>query len=659
MYDSNYSDLIPSIEYHEMGFKPIPLCDDGVTPNVVGLLTQDERQRSIDESGDGNEHPVNYIHDHPEFWNKDRLEKERWRFKNVATTYGKTHLKDEERRDLYLYELDIDDEEIFTRLSIVRVNDKDHYFLDEIGMQTFGIQTRKRWGRRYYWLSHQREKPVRSNDCKVGHKFEIKVDNSTGHGTLPPSRFRNDATRHYQSIGQNKIAIIDGMYNGLLKILDDCLAHKEYKKLNAYAREQGKITSSPRGNVDLSEEDLNEIVDELINYYQEGNRDYIVYGLSGLLFKRGISLDSCKSVIKRLCDNSKDSEINNRILTLSNTYEKGTSNQEIEGSSSLSKTFVAIVGEEKAREIMNHLLTILNRYGNPVLNQLSEDIRRELSYHTFEIMSYVPTTFVIAHNTKKQIVHGRINFHKNDQKNNGNYNQDFSTSIVVSQCTSTQLLCYESVIINAIPTKITKYEDPTNIETKYEIDLESPLGDNIHIEPKPIREILEELKLKGLVYKLRTAEEALPAILNAFQRDGKVVVKREVETPGFYLVNGNVVANKIERPSITMEEISDCARTLIEFSKRTKRLEVFGIYITWAVVAPFSFVLKQLDEEGEERWLPWIYTDGQTNTGKTTNGRIVLAIWRKHKDKRIHDIGFSSADTLPRFGRLHWNLRSV
>src|SRR5918994_5209013 len=331
MYDSNYSDLIPSsilIEYHEMGFKPIPLCDDGVTPNVVGLLTQDERQRSIDESGDGNEHPVNYIHDHPEFWNKDRLEKERWRFKNVATTYGKTHLKDEERRDLYLYELDIDDEEIFTKLSIVRVNDKDHYFLDEIGMQTFGVQTRKRWGRRYYWLSHQQEKPIRSNDCKVGHKFEIKSDNSTGHGTLPPSRFRNDATRRYQSIGQNKIAIIDGMYNGLLKILDDCLVHKEYKKSNAYAREQGKITSSPRRNVDLSEEDQDEIVNELINYYQEGNRDYIVYGLSGLLFKRGISLDSCKRVVRRLCENSNDSEINNRILTLSNTYEKGTSNQE-------------------------------------------------------------------------------------------------------------------------------------------------------------------------------------------------------------------------------------------------------------------------------------------------------------------------------------------
>ena len=28
-----------------------------------------------------------------------------------------------------------------------------------------------------------------------------------------------------------------------------------------------------------------------------------------------------------------------------------------------------------------------------------------------------------------------------------------------------------------------------------------------------------------------------------------------------------------------------------------------------------------------------------------------MSIWSKHKDKKIHDIGFSNADTIPRFGR--------
>lgn len=657
MNDSNHSDLIPLsilIEYHIMGFKLVPLREDGKTPNVKGLLTQEECQKSIDESGDGKEHPVNYIHDHSEFWSKERLEREHWRFKNVATTYGKTRLKDEEGKDLYLKELDIDDEEIFTRLSIVKVKDKDHYFLDEIGRQTFGVQTRKKWGRRYYWFSHHQEKPIRSNDCKIGHKFEIKEDNSTGHGTLPPSRFRNDATMHYQSIGQNRIAIMDGMYDGLLKTLDDCLIRKENKKHHLFAGEHNKMAASPGRQVDLSEEDINEIIQEIIDYYQEGNRNHIVYGLSGLLFKKGITLESCKRIVERLCENTNDSETNNRILTLSNTYEKGNSGQEIEGSSGLSQTFVAFAGEEKARETMDHLLIILNKYGNTVLNQLNEDIRRELSNHTFEPISYNPMKFVIAHKDNKQILHGSINF-RQDYNNisNNERNQTGSYSSILSQSPSTHLVSYDSVIINAIPTKIIKYEDPTSIETKYEIDFENNLGNKFHIDPKSLKDTLDELKLKGLVYKVRAAEEALPAILNAFQRDGKVLVKREVETPGFYLVGGNIVANKIELPKIpvSQEDLSKCAHALIELSKRSKRLDFFGTIISWALIAPFSFVLKQLSEDGYEKWLPWIYRDGPTNTGKTTEGRIVLAIWRKHKDKKIHDIGFASADTLPRFGR--------
>ena len=184
--------------------------------------------------------------------------------------------------------------------------------------------------------------------------------------------------------------------------------------------------------------------------------------------------------------------------------------------------------------------------GNPILNQLDENVRKELSEHTFELLGYSPLTFVIAHNTKKQILHGRINImlivmimtiillHHH-----------YLASTTVPQTFLVQRVSYDSVIINAIPTKIIKYEDPTNIETKYEIEFETPLNYSFHVEPKSIKDILEILKQKALVYKLRAAEEALPAILNAYQRDGKVIVKKEVETPGFYLVNGKIFANKI------------------------------------------------------------------------------------------------------------------
>jgi hypothetical protein len=86
------------INLYKIGFKPVRLSEDGKTPNVSGLLTPEEKQRSIEESNDGKEHAVTYIYNHPEFWNEQRLEREAWRFNNVATTFGKTHLKD----DLYL-----------------------------------------------------------------------------------------------------------------------------------------------------------------------------------------------------------------------------------------------------------------------------------------------------------------------------------------------------------------------------------------------------------------------------------------------------------------------------------------------------------------------------------------------------------------------------
>jgi hypothetical protein len=96
------------IELHKIGFKLVPLCADGKTPNVSGLLTPEESQRSIEESGDEKEHPINYIYSHSEFWNEERIKREAWRFENVATTFGRTHLKDENGNDLYLNQLDID-----------------------------------------------------------------------------------------------------------------------------------------------------------------------------------------------------------------------------------------------------------------------------------------------------------------------------------------------------------------------------------------------------------------------------------------------------------------------------------------------------------------------------------------------------------------------
>ena len=132
-----------------MGFKLVPLARDSKTPNVQGILTPEEEIRSREESPDGQVHPVNYISNHPEFWDEIRIQKEHWRFNNVATTFGKTHLMDECGAALYLNALDIDSKQVFDSLATIRFNDKDRYFIDEMCKITNVIQTRKKWGGTY------------------------------------------------------------------------------------------------------------------------------------------------------------------------------------------------------------------------------------------------------------------------------------------------------------------------------------------------------------------------------------------------------------------------------------------------------------------------------------------------------------------------------
>jgi hypothetical protein len=64
------------------------------------------------------------------------------------------------------------------------------------------------------------------------------------------------------------------------------------------------------------------------------------------------------------------------------------------------------------------------------------------------------------------------------------------------------------------------------------------------------------------------------------------------------------------------------------------------------ILAPFSFVFKQLSDGGNERWLPWLYLDGHTQTSKTTDGTLLLAIYRKQKNKA----SLASANNVARLG---------
>ena len=158
------------INHDGLGFKLIPLKEDSMTPNVPS---------------------TNEIYNNPEYWSEDTLRNKYYLFHNVATTFGKSHIKDEDGRDFYLNMLDIDSEEVFTRLGRAVVGKTEYNIIDEMCKSTYVVKTKKKIGRHTYWFSHKQNRPVRTKDCLFHHEFEIKTDNS-GHSTLPPSCHRRD-----------------------------------------------------------------------------------------------------------------------------------------------------------------------------------------------------------------------------------------------------------------------------------------------------------------------------------------------------------------------------------------------------------------------------------------------------------------------------------
>ncbi len=72
------------------------------------------------------------------------------------------------------------------------------------------------------------------------------------------------------------------------------------------------------------------------------------------------------------------------------------------------------------------------------------------------------------------------------------------------------------------------------------------------IGPATIEDLLDRLKLEGLVLNRRLASDVLSAIINAYIRKGKAEVKEEIEASGFYFIKGKlkVVRVELEEPSV-------------------------------------------------------------------------------------------------------------
>jgi hypothetical protein len=166
--------------------------------------------------------------------------------------------------------------------------------------RSFVVKTRKPNGFHIYWLSHKQHESILTTDCKAGCEFEIKSGKDSGHSTLPPSRHREDTGFHYKNYGQQKLFVSDDVYDRLIEALKHCLRPKRSGSggdTNAN-NQKAYAVGEKLDNVDI------QVIAEYIRpHYKKGQRHPIVFGLSGLLHKSGISKDSAIALAETLAKN--------------------------------------------------------------------------------------------------------------------------------------------------------------------------------------------------------------------------------------------------------------------------------------------------------------------------------------------------------------------
>lgn len=280
------------MQLHNLGFKIVPLSLEHHT--VI---------------------PWTLIYENSNYWSPESIVTESSKFQNVATVFGKTHIKDSEARDLYLNDLDCDSKPVYKILTtpIQEISDPllksklqalfskseisaKGSMLEYLEKATVVVKTRKPYGVQTFWLSHTQHDHIGTKNCKSGHEFEIKTDKSLGHATLPPSTHRDDKNFRYLHMGRtDKIGTIDELYNVWIQLLKECLSDS----VNANNNDEDKSRHKKQADMtvyDLSEEMVQTTVAYFTPYYIVSHRhDFALY-FSGATWYAKISEDSAGRV---------------------------------------------------------------------------------------------------------------------------------------------------------------------------------------------------------------------------------------------------------------------------------------------------------------------------------------------------------------------------
>ena len=376
--------------------------------------------------------------------------------------------------------------------------------------------------------------------------------------------------------------------------------------------------------------------------YRPGQRQLLCLYLAGWGAHSRIHPISIAQIIKMLHEETGDEDrLEERLSVIPYSYKKVQ--LWVEGIEKELLTYLSPIGVEKIYGLSTELSEeevkgrggihelLVQHFGgneeaearaNEVLRQLSEVFNHGRFDLVCELVDYEKQYYVCANQRRKIIARMK---RKEDR------------------------LILKEKVFPIVFDKVVMYVDPITNDRRFELEI---VGDE-RILPKPAKigpaeppDLVSWLRARGLCYHTRLAEDALNAILNAYLKRGIAEIKEEVDKPGFYLVDGKLLAVKFQIGEVTKEELREALELLNELAEKWYNhiIEKFVTVIKWGIVAPFSFIYKQ-----KGVLFPWLYLYGPSHTGKTTLGELVLSIWNLGTE---YIKGGSNIDTVARLGHV-------
>ena len=375
------------------------------------------------------------------------------------------------------------------------------------------------------------------------------------------------------------------------------------------------------------------------------------------MHKGGVPKYLIHDTIEWLASDTDDSEILDRMKAVQDTCDKDPNSEAVSGYQALLEILdndtraIAEIEQVFAQLGSSGFKSISEGRDNNAdddeydeLKGIDMSILEKLSTNIYTVVSSNPPIMYVAHKGKKKIVRAVIKFITETTPINDTNSQKQNRSRVK------QILLWKEKLILAIPVKVIINDNPIDDCKTYQVTFVGRSKKSVTVGPGSISYIIEELVRKGKVLRKAEAVDALTAILNRYEEMGLAEIRESITQSGYYYVNGRFETHDItqildEEPDLN--QIQECTSLLDELSTKWQNKDIFPTVIKWATLAPFNSIFKAND-----KWLRNIHAYGWSSSGKTSLGKITLAVWRLHKLtlRKDYQLRFGNIDSTARFG---------